>query len=165
MSHRATRIIGIIGCVSLAACTGAPNTEDATQETAAAAEKASAPVTITQQEAEEMSNNFVAALRAGDGAAATNAYAPDAILISARGKVEGRDAITAFWSDAVKSGAGKELALQTIKFTASGDMAYTLSHFTGGITAPTGHVLAVSQRQPDGTVKMVAQVSIPEAKK
>jgi hypothetical protein len=41
-------------------------------------------------------------------------------------------------------------------------MAYTLSRFTGGITATSGHVLAVSVRQPDGTLKTVAQVSIPD---
>lgn len=41
-------------------------------------------------------------------------------------------------------------------------MAYTVSRFTGGITAPSGHVLAVSQRQTDGLMKTVAQISIPD---
>jgi len=121
------------------------------------------PPPITQQMADSANTTFIAALRAGDGSAAGAYYANDAVFISARGKVESQAAITAFWTEAIKGGAGKALELHPLKFAASGDMAWQLSHFTGGITAPSGHVLAVFQRQADGSVKLVAQVSIPEA--
>ena len=45
--------------------------------------------------------------------------------------------------EALKAGAGKDLKLEVVKWGTSGDMAYTLSRFTGGITATSGHVLAV----------------------
>jgi len=121
------------------------------------------PPPISQQQADSATNAFVAALRAGDASQTTAYYSADAVFISGRGKVESQGAIAAFWTEALKGGAGKALELHPLKFAASGDMAWQLSHFTGGITTPTGHVLAVFQRQADGSVKLVAQVSIPEA--
>jgi ketosteroid isomerase-like protein len=103
-----------------------------------------------------------AALAAGDGPKAASFYTNDAVFVSARGKVETQAGIAAFWTEAVKAGAGKGLKLEILKWGTSGDMAYSLSRFTGGITAASGHVLAVGLRQPDGTVKTVAQVSIPD---
>lgn len=92
-------------------------------------------------------------------------YATDAVLITARGKAETRAGIEAFWSGALKAagaGAAKDLKLTVEKWGTSGDLAYSLSRFTGGVTAKAGYVLAVSQRQPDGSLKTVAQVSIPD---
>ncbi len=160
MSSRFNRSLVFLGVVCLAACARA-GTDDAAQETATM-DSASAPAPITQQEVETLDAQVVNALHAADGAAAGAAYAADATFISARGKVDGRDAITAFWTNATKSGAGKSLELHPLKWGTSGDLAWSLYHYTGGITAPTGHVIAVSQRQPDGSVKILAQVSIPE---
>ncbi|MGH7459625.1 MAG: YybH family protein, partial [Longimicrobiales bacterium] len=99
----------------------------------------------------------------GDASVASTLYAADATLVSARGKVDTEPAITTFWTEAIKGGAGKTLALHPLKFGSSGDLAWALHHYVGGITAPTGHVLTVYQRQADGSVKVVSQVSIPEA--
>ena len=62
----------------------------------------------------------------------------------------------------VKGGASKNLKLAVEKWGTSGDLAYSVSRFTGGITAPSGYVLAVVERQADGSLKTVAQVSIPD---
>jgi ketosteroid isomerase-like protein len=99
---------------------------------------------------------------AGDTAKVGRAYAADAVLVSARGKVDTSQGIEAFWGAALKGGAGKDLKLTVEKWGASGDMAYSLSRFTGGITASSGYVLAVVERQADGSLKTVAQVSIPD---
>lgn len=149
-----TRSIVGLAMVLMAGCESSGEMEDV------AAAPASPP--ISQQQADSATNAFVAALRAGDASQTSAYYSPDAVFISGRGRVDSQGAIAAFWTEALKSGAGKALELHPLKFAASGDMAWQLSHFTGGITAPTGHVLAVFQRQADGTVKLVAQVSIPE---
>jgi uncharacterized protein (TIGR02246 family) len=120
------------------------------------------PPAITQASVEQAVQDATAALASGDGAKAAASYAPDAVFVSARGKVESQAGIEAFWTEALKAGAGKDLKLETLKWGTSGDMAYTLSRFTGGITATSGHVLAVSVRQPDGTLKTVVQVSLPD---
>jgi uncharacterized protein (TIGR02246 family) len=126
-------------------------------------EPAAAPPPITQQSVEEAVQATVAALNAGDAAKAGESYADDATFINARGKYDSATGITEFWTAALKTpNAGKDLKLEIVKWGASGDMAYTVSRFTGGITAATGYTLAISQRQPDGSMKTVAQVSIPD---
>ena len=120
------------------------------------------PPAITQTSVEQAVQDAVAALASGDAAKAATTYSSDAVFVSARGKVESQAGIEAFWTEALKAGAGKDLKLEVVKWGTSGDMAYTLSRFTGGITASSGHVLAVSQRQADGTLKTVVQVSIPD---
>ncbi len=120
------------------------------------------PPPITQAAIEQNTQGATAALAAGDAAKAATFYASDAVFISTRGKVETQAGIEAFWTNALKAGAGKDLKLEIVKWGSSGDMAYSLSRFTGGITASSGHVLAVSQRQADGTTKILAQVSIPD---
>ena len=121
------------------------------------------PPAITQASVEQAVQDAVAALASGDATRAATFYANDAVFVSARGKVETQAGIEAFWKEALKAGAGKDLELEVVKWGTSGDMGYSLSRFTGGITASSGHVLAVSLRQPDGTLKVVAQVSIPDA--
>jgi ketosteroid isomerase-like protein len=152
-----TRWIVSLAMLFLVGCEGAgeADTDDAPAV-------AATPL-ITQSTADSATTAFVMALRAGDASQAGAVYATDAVFISARGKTESQAAIAAFWAEAIKGGAGKTLELHPLKFAASGDMAWQLSHFTGGVTTPTGHVLAVFQRQADGSIKLVAQVSIPEA--
>jgi ketosteroid isomerase-like protein len=130
----------------------------------AAPAKEAAPVSpaITQADLDKVTQDQVAAMNTGDGAKAGAVYATDAVFVSARGAVETQAAITSFWTEAMKNGAGKDLKINIVKFGTSGDLAYTLSRFTGGITAPSGHVLAVSKRQADGSLKIVMQVSIPD---
>jgi hypothetical protein len=52
--------------------------------------------------------------------------------------------------------------MEGMKGGSSGDLAWRLSRFTGGITAGSGHVLAVIQRQADGSLKTAAQVTVPD---
>ena len=152
MNARLARTIPAALFVAVASC-AAPAKE----------EPAAAPPPITQQNVEEAVQATVAALNAGDAAKAGESYAADATFISARGKYDSAAGITAFWEAALKTpGAGKDLKLEIVKWGTSGDMAYSVSRFTGGITAPTGYVVAISQRQPDGSIKTVAQVSIPD---
>lgn len=120
------------------------------------------PPAITQAVVEQSVQELTGALVAGDVAKVGTGYKADAVLISARGKVDTSAGIESFWAAALKGGAGKNLKLTTEKWGASGDLAYSLSRFTGGITASSGYVLAVSERQADGSLKTVAQVSIPD---
>jgi ketosteroid isomerase-like protein len=158
MSIRTRRSAWWAGAVVLlAACTSA---DPAPQDDAAV--KASTPEPITQQQVEQAVQGFVQALRSGDATQTPTYCADDATFLSARGKIDTGANITAFWTEAVKGNAGKDLELHPLKWGSSGDLAWSLSHYVGGITAPRGHVLAVMQRQADGSLKIVAQVSIPE---
>ena len=120
------------------------------------------PPPIDEAAVTQSLNDAVAALAAGDTARMGTSYTEDAVLVTTRGKVDTRAGIEAFWAEALKAREGSALALETVKWDASGDLAYVLSRFTGGVTAGSGHVLAVVRRQPDGSLKTVAQVSIPD---
>ena len=64
---------------------------------------------------------------------------------------------------AVQANQGRTLSGETVKFGSNGEFAWQLSRFTGGVTAPSGHTLRVLQRQPDGGLRVLAQVSVPDA--
>lgn len=152
MNARLSRTIPAVFFVAVASC-AAPAKE----------EPAAAPPPITQQTIDASVQATVAALNAGDAAKVGQSFTDDAVFINARGKYDSAAGITAFWTEALKTpGAGKDLKLEIVKWGASGDMAYSVSRFTGGVTAPSGYVVAVSQRQADGSMKTVAQVSIPD---
>jgi ketosteroid isomerase-like protein len=123
------------------------------------------PPAITREAANQALQEAVAALAAGDAAKASTGYATDGVFISARGPVEGQAAIQTFWAEALKGGAGKDLKIELTKFGTSGDLAYLVGRFTGGITASSGHVMMIMQRQADGSLKTVAQTSIPDPPK
>jgi uncharacterized protein (TIGR02246 family) len=121
------------------------------------------PPAIDRAAVDAMNRDISAALAAGDIAKVGTGYAEDAVLVTARGKVDTRAGIQAFWTQALKApGTGKDLNLEPIKFGTSGDLAWSLSRFTGGITAGSGHVLAVVQRQPNGALEVVAQFTVPD---
>ena len=120
------------------------------------------PPPISAAVIEQNVQDMVAALAAGDTTKAGSMYAADATFVNARGKFDTQAGIQAFWAEAVKSGAGKGLALETVKSGTSGDLAYTVSRFTGGITATSGYTVAISERQPDGSIQVIVQVSIPD---
>jgi ketosteroid isomerase-like protein len=139
------------------ACSPPPPAEPARQ----AAPPPPPPIDLAAVEA--TSQNISAALAAGDVAKVGSGYTEDAVLITARGKVDTRAGIEAFWTQALKApGAGKNLKMESVKSGTSGDLAWTLSRFTGGITAGSGHLLAVIQRQADGSLKTVAQITVPD---
>lgn len=121
------------------------------------------PPPIEQSAVETASQNISAALAAHDIAKVGSGYTEDAVLVTMRGKVDTRAGIEAFWTQALKApGAGKSLKMEPVRFGTSGDLAWGLSRFTGGITAGSGHVLAVIQRQADGSLKTVAQMTVPD---
>ena len=121
------------------------------------------PPPIDMAAVEAASQDITAALAAGDIAKVGSGYAEDAVLVTTRGKVDTRAGIEAFWTQALKApGTGKNLKMEGVKGGSSGDLAWRLSRFTGGITAGSGHVLAVIQRQADGSLKTVAQVTVPD---
>ena len=121
------------------------------------------PPPIEQSAVEAASQNISAALAAHDIAKVGSGYTEDAVLVTTRGKVDTRAGIEAFWTQALKApGAGKNLKMEGMKGGSSGDLAWRLSRFTGGITAGSGHVLAVIQRQADGSLKTVAQMTVPD---
>ncbi len=152
MNARLSRTIPTALYIALASCT-APSKE----------EPAAAPPAITQKTVEDAVQATVAALNAGNAAKVGESYAADATFLNARGKYDSSAGITEFWTAALKTpNAGKDLKLEIVKWGASGDIAYSVSRFTGGITAPTGYSVAISQRQPDGSMKTVVQVSIPD---
>ena len=151
MTIHTTRGLVCIAGVLLAAC-AAPAKDAAPPP----------PPAITQAAIDKVVQDQVSALVAGDAAKAAAVYAPDAVLVTARGKAEGAG-IASFWTEALKTpGAGKDLKVNILKTGTSGDLAYTLATFSGGVTAPSGHTLAVSQRQADGSLKIIMQVSIPD---
>jgi ketosteroid isomerase-like protein len=156
VSHLLRAIPVLALAASVAACSPPPPPA----ETAAPAP--SAPPPISQAVIEQNVQDTVAALAAGDAAKASAMYADDAVFMNARGRFDTRAGIEAFWAEALKAGAGKGLALETVKSGTSGDLAYTVSRFTGGITASSGYTIAITERQPDGSLKIIVQGSIPD---
>jgi ketosteroid isomerase-like protein len=155
--HRPSHALLLVA--ALAACN--TSAEQATPATTGET-KASAPAPITQQDVEKSTQDIVAALRAGDAAAVAQNYTAEGAFISARGKVEGTQAVQDFWAAATKDGAGKNLNINVLKWGTAGDLAWSIGDYTGGITAPEGNVLTVMQRQADGSLKVVAQASVPK---
>jgi len=161
MSPRLISLAVVVGWIAFAAC--APDDETAPPaDTVAEPAAADEPAPITQEEVDAFSDRVNALIRDGDTAALNTVYTDDVVMVSARGKMEGSDALVAFWTERVRAGAGKSLQAETLKFGSNGDMAWALSHFTGGVTAPSGHTLRVFQRQPDGSIRTVVQLSIPD---
>jgi ketosteroid isomerase-like protein len=156
MTIHLRRSVPFVLVLAAAACGAPPTTQ------APAPQAPAPPPPITQAVVEQAVQELTSALVAGDAAKVGTGYKADAVLVSARGKVDTSAGIEAFWAGALKGGAGKNLKLAVEKWGASGDLAYSLSRFTGGITASSGYVLAVSERQADGSLKTVAQVSIPD---
>lgn len=164
MYTRVIRYLGVVSCVALVACAQDDQPAEQAEGAQTGAEMASpsdrAP--ITQQEVAAFSDHSDAAIRDGDTAVFRNFYTDDAVMVSARGKVEGAPALITFWKDAVAAGKGKSLQTELLKFGTDGDLAWALNRFTGGVTAPAGHTLRVFQRQPDGSLRTVVQLSIPD---
>jgi ketosteroid isomerase-like protein len=124
------------------------------------------PPPISRAAIDQGVQDLVAALNARDAAKASAQHAEDSVFVNARGRFDTRAGIEAFWAGALKApNAGKDLKVEVVKWGTSGDLAYTLSRFTGGVTASTGYVLTVHQRQADGSLKNLAQVSIPDPPK
>lgn len=151
------RFSAVLLAAVLAACSTATPEDQAATET-----KATEPAPITQADVQQVTDAIAGALKIGDAAAVAQHFTADGVFISARGKLEGQQAIQEFWAAATKDGAGKNLSLTTVKWGTEGSLAWSIGEYTGGITAPEGNTLTILQRQADGSLKVVAQASIPK---
>lgn len=159
-----TRGTALLPILFLLACAPADETTE-TGEMASEEMQTAAPAPISQAEMDAAHAEWMAAEQADDGARAGAQYAADAIFVSPRGTFEGQGAIQAMWTDAFGAQPGSAgTQLTAIKTGASGDLGYTLGRYTSGVSVAgsNGHYLTVTQRQPDGSVKIVAQISIAD---
>lgn len=147
MLRGAKLLIVLVSAVTLLACAGAP------QRT---------PAEITEAEIGGLVEEWLRAAREGDGVRAAAGYALDAILVTGDGRVDGQPAIQRYWAEAFTARPGNaETRLPVIKWGSSGDIGYALGGVDGGVTTQAGHWLAVVQRQEDSSLRIVAQISIP----
>ncbi|MCK4992259.1 MAG: DUF4440 domain-containing protein [Bacteroidales bacterium] len=82
-----------------------------------------APVDVTR-EIEEANKAFLDIRKSGDPEAMSMLYTRDAKLLPANGVlIDGREAITAYWSTSMAQEASSELALETVSAIGYGDIA------------------------------------------
>jgi len=147
--------------LSLAAC----DRGKAPAGDAASAEASTADTdAITKAEAD-----LLAAIAAKDMAATTALYADDAVMaIPFEAPARGKDAITASYDEFYKDPAGKFEATQE-SAVVSGDMGYTQGSYTVSYTdsetnkaeSGQGYYVVVYRKQPDGSWKIVQDISTP----
>jgi len=107
---------------------------------------------------------FEHATAAKDAATIANMYAEDATLMPPGAPpIKGRAAIQAFWQGFLNAGAS-DVKLRIVDVGSSGDLAYEIGAFEanlpgpGGITRGSGKYVVVWKRQPDGDIKMFADI-------
>jgi uncharacterized protein (TIGR02246 family) len=108
---------------------------------------------------------FEKAANAKDAASLASFYADDAtILPPGSPAVKGRANIQAFWQAFLNAGAS-DPKLRVVEVGSSGDLAYEVGTFEanmpnaqGAIARTGGKYLVVWKRQPDGSIKMVADM-------
>lgn len=112
---------------------------------------------------------FVAALRAGDAAAAAAIYADDATLLAPAAELlHGRDAIEHFWRTGVEAGiADVELVCRDLQ--RRGDVAFEVGEYALHLTAESGRAivdrgryLVVHRVEPDGAWRRAAEMFTPD---
>jgi uncharacterized protein (TIGR02246 family) len=80
-----------------------------------------------------------------DGAAFAAIYASDAVLmVPGKPPIRGAEAIGQFWSDLIKPGNRKNIALEPMVEQASGDIAYQAGRWSLDLVAPDGAVKRIS---------------------
>lgn len=152
---------GLALVLSLAACDRAdrPVRETAGEEATAAGADA-----VKQVDAA-----FITALEAKDMAAIKAHYAPDAVMVlPGQPPMRGIDAISASYDEFAADPAGKFDATSE-STVAGGDMAYSQGTYTVTWTNPQtkeiengqGYYVVVYRKQPDGSWKIVQDVSSP----
>ncbi len=87
---------------------------------------------------------FAAAFNDGDGASVAALYTEDAVLLPPGGaRVDGRDAVQAFWQGAIDGGIGG-LTLEAIEVESSGNLAYEVGAFSLQAPGENGASVTVS---------------------
>jgi uncharacterized protein (TIGR02246 family) len=88
--------------------------------------------------------NFTAAFNSGDGAGVAALYTHDAALLPPGGaRVDGRDAIQAFWQGAIDGGLS-DLTLNPIEVESNGNLAYEVSTFSFKAPGEGGEMVTAS---------------------
>ncbi len=88
--------------------------------------------------------SFAAAFNGGDGASVAALYTEDAALLPPDGaRMDGRDAIQAFWRGAIDGGIGG-LALEAIEVESNGNLAYEVGAFSLQAPGENGASVTVS---------------------
>ena len=105
------------------------------------------------------------AANAKDAAAVANLYTEDATLLPPGSpSVKGRNNIQQYWQAFFDAGAS-DAQLHVIDVTAFGDMAYEIGAFEANLPAPQGGTartqgkyVVIWKRQPDGGIKLLADI-------
>jgi len=114
---------------------------------------------------------FEAAANKKDAAALAAFYADDATLLPPGSQpIKGRANIQTFWKGFTDAGAS-DPKLRVLTVESSGDLAYEIGSWSGNVPNPatgktgpaSGNYLVVWKRQPDGKIKMVADMFHPNA--
>jgi len=115
-------------------------------------------------------DDFVAALRNGDAAAASAIYADDAQLLAPSAELfAGRDAITAFWRAGLEAGVS-EVEFEALQLDREGGFAFEIGRYAfrleavdGGTVVDRGKYVLVHRRQEDGSWRRVVEMFNPDA--
>ena len=115
-------------------------------------------------------DDFVAALRNGDAAAASAIYADDAQLLAPSAELfAGREAITAFWRAGLEAGVS-EVEFEALQLDREGGFAFEIGRYAfrleavdGGTVVDRGKYVVVHRRQDDGSWRRVVEMFNPDA--
>ena len=114
---------------------------------------------------------FESAAKAKNASAMTAFYTDEATLLPPGSPlIKGRSNIQTFWKGFLDAGAADPM-LRVLTVESSGDLAYEIGSWdaimpnpaTGKVGPASGNYLVVWKRQPDGTIKMVADMFHPNA--
>ena len=125
----------------------------------------SKPVADVRSEIEQNIAIFEKAANALDADTIASLYAEDATLLPpGQPAIRGRSNIRAFWQSFLAAGAS-DAALKAVSVESSGELAYEIGEWTANLPLPTGGIgrqngkyLVVHKRQPDGRLRMVADM-------
>lgn len=112
---------------------------------------------------------FVAAVRRGDAAAASELYTSDARLLApAAPPIRGRQAIEQYWQAGVSAGV-RDVELELVTIEGRGGIAYELGRYAvqideaGATVVDRGDYLLVHERQDDGSWRWAIEMFNPDA--
>ena len=112
-----------------------------------------------------LDSEFARLANAGDAASLTDHfYAEDATLLPPGAPaMKGKAAIREFWAGFISALQPSEAALEATLVEGSGELVYSTGAygFTSGGVRHTGKYLVVLRRQPDGSLKCVADAFGP----
>ena len=122
-----------------------------------------------EQSARAAHRTFAAAMRGGDWATASVAYAVDARLLAPSADViEGRSGIAAYWRAGLDAGI-RAVELVPLRIDGRGSVAFEIGHYAirlrppdGGCVVDRGTYLVVHERGADGRWAWALETFTPE---